>query len=80
MKGSDISFYFIMTTLVQPNNQGRREPSGKYQIRYIQVKWKKTRIDRKAGYGEWIGAEYHPRGRTEESLAWMQDPGLKALL
>jgi hydroxypyruvate isomerase len=34
---------------------------------------------RKAGYGDWIGAEYHPRGSTEESLAWMQDPGLKDL-
>jgi 2-dehydrotetronate isomerase len=25
------------------------------------------------GYDGWIGCEYHPRGRTEESLGWMRD-------
>lgn len=33
----------------------------------------------KAGYGGWIGAEYHPRGSTMASLDWMQDPRLKDL-
>jgi hydroxypyruvate isomerase len=24
------------------------------------------------GYARWVGAEYRPRGRTEEGLAWLQ--------
>lgn len=28
---------------------------------------------RKSGYRGWIGAEYHPRGSTKESLKWMHD-------
>ena len=29
-----------------------------------------------AGYGGWIGCEYHPRGRTEDGLAWARAYGV----
>lgn len=31
------------------------------------------------GYGDWIGAEYHPQGSTAESLDWMQDSRVRDL-
>jgi len=30
----------------------------------------------KVGYAGWIGAEYRPRGRTEDGLAWARDYGV----
>jgi hydroxypyruvate isomerase len=36
-------------------------------------------IIRSTGYGDWVGAEYHPQGSTTESLGWVQDPRLKDL-
>jgi hydroxypyruvate isomerase len=29
------------------------------------------------GYQGWVGAEYHPTGRTEDSLGWRDSPGLR---
>ena len=34
-------------------------------------------VDR-VGYRGWIGAEYRPRGRTEEGLAWARAYGIVA--
>lgn len=34
-----------------------------------------TAVDR-LGYGGWIGAEYRPRGRTEDGLGWAREYGL----
>jgi hydroxypyruvate isomerase len=32
-------------------------------------------VDR-LGYKGWIGAEYHPRGKTEEGLSWARPYGV----
>jgi len=46
-------------------NPGRHEPSvGEINFRYLI-----ERLD-SLGYGGWIGAEYRPRGRTEDGLGW----------
>jgi hydroxypyruvate isomerase len=34
-------------------------------------------VDR-AGYRGWVGAEYRPRGRTEDGLGWGRKYGLGA--
>ncbi len=46
---------------------GRNEPDGG-EIDY------RAFLDRIAadGYQGWVGAEYHPRGRTEDGLGWMR--------
>jgi hydroxypyruvate isomerase len=46
---------------------GRHEP-GTGQIRYDQLFRQLDLL----GYGGWVGAEYHPSGRTEDSFAWLQ--------
>lgn len=46
-------------------NPGRNEPSvGEINYRFLI-----ERLDA-LGYEGWVGAEYHPRGRTEDGLAW----------
>jgi len=45
----------------------RHEPDADGEINYPFVF---AEIDR-LGYPHWIGAEYHPRGRTEDGLGWM---------
>ncbi len=45
----------------------RREPDANGEINYPFVF---AEIDR-LGYPYWIGAEYNPRGRTEDGLGWM---------
>ena len=46
-------------------NPGRHEPSvGEINFRYLI-----ERLDA-LGYEGWIGAEYNPRGRTEDGLGW----------
>jgi hydroxypyruvate isomerase len=46
-------------------NPGRHEPSvGEINFRYLV-----DRLDA-LGYEGWVGAEYHPRGRTEDGLGW----------
>ena len=46
-------------------NPGRHEPSvGEINFRYLI-----ERLDA-LGYDGWIGAEYNPRGRTEDGLGW----------
>jgi hydroxypyruvate isomerase len=50
----------------------RHEPDGDGEINYPFVF---SEIDR-LGYQGWIGAEYRPRGRTEDGLAWGASYGL----
>jgi hydroxypyruvate isomerase len=52
----------------------RHEPDGG-EINYPFVF---SEVDR-LGYQGWIGAEYHPRGRTEEGLAWARPYGVVPL-
>jgi len=49
----------------------RHEPDGG-EVNYPAVF---AAVDR-LGYKDWIGAEYRPRGRTEEGLAWAQPYGI----
>jgi hydroxypyruvate isomerase len=46
-------------------NPGRHEPS----IGEINYRFLIERLDA-LGYEGWVGAEYHPRGRTEDGLGW----------
>ena len=46
---------------------GRHEP-GTGEIAFANVF---AAIDR-LGYGGWVGAEYDPSGRTEDSLGWLR--------
>jgi hydroxypyruvate isomerase len=32
-----------------------------------------------AGYTGWVGAEYHPRGKTEAGLGWAKPYGVRPL-
>lgn len=48
---------------------GRHEP-GTGEINFVNVF---AAIDA-AGWNGWVGAEYRPSGRTEESLAWFRPP------
>lgn len=50
----------------------RHEPDGEGEINYPFVF---SEIDR-LGYDGWIGAEYRPRGRTEDGLAWARSYGV----
>ena len=50
----------------------RHEPDGEGEINYPFVF---SEVDR-LGYKGWIGAEYRPRGRTEEGLAWAKPYGV----
>jgi hydroxypyruvate isomerase len=50
------------------DNPGRHEP-GTGEINYPFV----FRTLDEAGYAGWVSLEYAPTGRTEDSLAWMQD-------
>jgi hydroxypyruvate isomerase len=50
----------------------RHEPDADGEINYPFVF---AEIDR-LGYKGWIGAEYRPRGRTEDGLAWAQPYGV----
>ena len=50
----------------------RHEPDGEGEINYPFVF---AEVDR-LGYREWIGAEYRPRGRTEEGLGWARPYGV----
>jgi hydroxypyruvate isomerase len=47
-------------------NPGRREPD----IGEINYPYLIARLDA-LGYSGWIGAEYNPRGRTEDGLGWL---------
>ena len=51
----------------------RHEPDGDGEINYPFVFAEFDRL----GYDGWIGAEYRPRGRTEEGLAWGAPYGLR---
>ncbi len=50
----------------------RHEPDGEGEINYPFVF---AEVDR-LGYREWIGAEYRPRGRTEDGLGWAKAYGV----
>ncbi len=50
----------------------RHEP-GTGEIHYPYVLGELER----AGYGEFVGLEYRPAGRTEDGLAWMQEMGFR---
>jgi hydroxypyruvate isomerase len=50
----------------------RHEPDGEGEINYPFVF---AEVDR-LGYQGWIGAEYRPRGRTEDGLGWARPYGL----
>ena len=50
----------------------RHEPDGEGEINYPFVF---SEVDR-LGYQGWIGAEYRPRGRTEDGLAWAAPYGV----
>jgi hydroxypyruvate isomerase len=50
----------------------RHEPDGEGEINYPFVF---AEIDR-LGYKGWIGAEYRPRGRTEDGLSWAKPYGV----
>jgi hydroxypyruvate isomerase len=50
----------------------RHEPDGEGEINYPFVF---SEVDR-LGYQGWIGAEYRPRGRTEEGLGWAKPYGV----
>jgi hydroxypyruvate isomerase len=50
----------------------RHEPDADGEINYPFVF---AEVDR-LGYKGWIGAEYHPRGRTEDGLAWAKPYGV----
>jgi hydroxypyruvate isomerase len=52
----------------------RHEPDGEGEINYPFVF---AEIDR-LGYQGWIGAEYRPRGRTEDGLGWAKPYGVIA--
>ena len=50
----------------------RHEPDGPGEVNYRFVF---AEVDR-LGYAGWIGAEYHPRGKTEEGLGWARTYGV----
>jgi hydroxypyruvate isomerase len=50
---------------VQVAGPGRHEPDPAALAALL------ARLDA-LGYAGWVGAEYHPRGRTEEGLGWMR--------
>lgn len=50
----------------------RHEPDDDGEINYLFVF---SEVDR-LGYQGWIGAEYHPRGRTEDGLGWARPYGV----
>lgn len=50
----------------------RHEPDGGGEINYPFVF---EQVDR-LGYKGWIGAEYHPRGKTEDGLSWARPYGV----
>jgi hydroxypyruvate isomerase len=50
----------------------RHEPDGDGEINYRYIFESVDRL----GYRGWIGAEYQPRGRTEDGLGWAQPYGV----
>jgi hydroxypyruvate isomerase len=50
----------------------RHEPDDDCEVNYPFVF---SEVDR-LGYTGWIGAEYHPRGRTEDGLGWARPYGI----
>jgi hydroxypyruvate isomerase len=48
-------------------NPGRNEPD----IGEINYPYLMKRLD-DLGYGGWVGAEYKPKGRTEDGLGWLR--------
>lgn len=50
---------------------GRQEPDSEGELNYAYVLGQLEAN----GYGDWVGCEYKPRGKTEEGLGWLRTFG-----